>query len=592
MKLNRFIASAAAFVVAFCTAVLFLPQSADIHAADEPEKIVLYGIDEEYQSLLEIPQSCPETYQITAGEAIVNCKVSSGNSVDVTKEGLISIRQQIMYWNGGIGSSWSTGAEGERKVVTNHYGSSVVTVTTESGSFDVNVEVLNYAEVYVNNYITDYLVTNVKDSMSIEDVLDKITALPASFDYSAKYSGYLPMVIYRCGDCWASTALILKECQMLGLDAWKRNGNRDPGAGSGHQNVLVEYEGSYYELEAGYNQKAPRHYTVTKRDSLFCFHQVSEGYEIYQYDGRADKGTVIDIPSEHNGKPVVGFSNYALSSNDFCEEYVLPETIKYISAFCFYNCKSLKKLNIPASVEVIRPGAFPLCPNLTEIVLDPANQNYVLENGGIYDSAKTTLLHAMPSAEFVIADTVTDIADYAFYGDQHLKNISMPDSVKNIGMAAFYGCSALEHVRFGSSTETIGDGAFSKTPLLTSVDIPESVNSIGKGAFTASRANASPQFTIYGAEGSAAQLYAEKAGIPFIEGKAPLFGDANCDGSVNLADAVLIMQAVSNPDRYKLSDQGTVNGDVTGNGDGITNKDALTIQQYKLNLIASLPVKA
>ena len=62
------------------------------------------------------------------------------------------------------------------------------------------------------------------------------------------------------------------------------------------------------------------------------------------------------------------------------------------------------------------------------------------------------------------------------------------------------------------------------------------------------------------------------------------WGDSNCDDNTNMADAVFIMQCVSNPDKYKLSGKGEKNGDVDGIP-GITNKDALTIQKYKLGLI-------
>lgn len=78
-------------------------------------------------------------------------------------------------------------------------------------------------------------------------------------------------------------------------------------------------------------------------------------------------------------------------------------------------------------------------------------------------------------------------------------------------------------------------------------------------------------------------------------------GDANCDGSVNMADAVLIMQSLANPDRFgvdstdaaSITAQGALNADVVGGtadkgGDGVTNKDALQIQMYKLNLVTEL----
>ncbi|MCM1506503.1 MAG: glycoside hydrolase family 9 protein [Ruminococcus flavefaciens] len=66
-----------------------------------------------------------------------------------------------------------------------------------------------------------------------------------------------------------------------------------------------------------------------------------------------------------------------------------------------------------------------------------------------------------------------------------------------------------------------------------------------------------------------------------------LWGDTNCDGKVTLADAVLIMQALSNPNEYKISEQGQKNGDVVDNGNGITPIDALAIQYVDLEIITT-----
>lgn len=67
-----------------------------------------------------------------------------------------------------------------------------------------------------------------------------------------------------------------------------------------------------------------------------------------------------------------------------------------------------------------------------------------------------------------------------------------------------------------------------------------------------------------------------------------LWGDSNCDKSVNLADAILIMQAKANPNKYSLTEQGALNADVDENGGGITNKDALRIQRFLLGLEQTL----
>lgn len=60
--------------------------------------------------------------------------------------------------------------------------------------------------------------------------------------------------------------------------------------------------------------------------------------------------------------------------------------------------------------------------------------------------------------------------------------------------------------------------------------------------------------------------------------KASLYGDANCDGVVEIADATLILQFLTNKDEYSLSTRGMLNADVIGN-DGVTANDALIIQQ-------------
>lgn len=74
-----------------------------------------------------------------------------------------------------------------------------------------------------------------------------------------------------------------------------------------------------------------------------------------------------------------------------------------------------------------------------------------------------------------------------------------------------------------------------------------------------------------------------------INDVVPDYGDANVDGTVNLADAVLIMQVKANPNKYSLTEKGERNSDCSGNGDGVTNRDALAIQKYLLGLLESLP---
>nr|AEV59394.1 scaffoldin C [Ruminococcus flavefaciens] len=73
-------------------------------------------------------------------------------------------------------------------------------------------------------------------------------------------------------------------------------------------------------------------------------------------------------------------------------------------------------------------------------------------------------------------------------------------------------------------------------------------------------------------------------------------GDVNCDGTVDMGDAVLIMQSLANPNKYGLNgsdskhitEQGKLNGDVDEEVKGLTSNDALKIQKYLLKLISEL----
>ncbi len=72
-----------------------------------------------------------------------------------------------------------------------------------------------------------------------------------------------------------------------------------------------------------------------------------------------------------------------------------------------------------------------------------------------------------------------------------------------------------------------------------------------------------------------------------------VYGDANRDGVVSIADTTAILQSIGNPDKYSLSEQGELNADVNGEA-GITADDALVIQKVDAGLIklSELPLKA
>lgn len=244
-----------------------------------------------------------------------------------------------------------------------------------------------------------------------------------------------------------------------------------------------------------------------------------------------------------------------------------------------------------------------------------------------------------------IPDSVTSIGNIAFAGSR-FESITIPDSVTAIGELAFqssevksatlpaglttietglFQYSGLKSLTIPESVTQIKTSAFSECEDLEAIIIPKNVTEIGRWTFNACRSLESITIlnpdcaiydeektictdkngfngTIYGYEGSTAQAYAEKYGYSFEAiTEAPdleptLLGDANCDDNVDMADVVLLMQSLANPNKYGLngsdenaiSEQGMANGDVDKSSAGITANDALRIQEYLLKKINSL----
>lgn len=82
----------------------------------------------------------------------------------------------------------------------------------------------------------------------------------------------------------------------------------------------------------------------------------------------------------------------------------------------------------------------------------------------------------------------------------------------------------------------------------------------------------------------------EPTDAPVVTPEVTLIGDTNCDGVVTMADASAVYQALGNPDKYGLSEQGAANADCCNPGSGLTAADALAVQKLMANIIDSLPI--
>lgn len=190
-----------------------------------------------------------------------------------------------------------------------------------------------------------------------------------------------------------------------------------------------------------------------------------------------------------------------------CKTTIIPNGVKYISDYAFYNNNGLEKIEIPNSVEGIGKYAFSLCSNLCSLII-----------------GSNSKLNSIDSKAFYYCDKLSDtpystcleiIRDNCFHGCHSLTDVVIPKSVVYIGENVFGGCNSLSSiiVEKGNTVYTsldnsnaiihldtliagckntiipdgvkfINDYAFYNNGGLESIEIPNSVEDIGKYAFS------------------------------------------------------------------------------------------------------------
>ena len=468
--------------VVLCIAAICFPLYAKAKGTDE--EVTIYGLGSTYLEKISIPDNRPQSYQITIANAKnLTYSVASGDSAKVSADGLIT--PKYSYWKRHSNYNSSVSEDEEYDYYTMDSGDTKIIAKAADRTYTITVHVKDYAITYGDEIMDAYLSEHVTDDMTDAEIMEAIAKFPASYDYSASHSGVYSMIIFGGGDCWASTHAIIKLCEKMGIKAWARNGNKDAGAGSGHKNAMAELNGIYYEIEAGYSMSKTngyRPYSIGKRTTLYSYYNTEDGLKIYQYDGYDTTG-VLEIPETIDGKTVTNIAEGAFSGTEF-SEIRLPKTLNSIGDFAFSSCSNLTGIEIPASVTFIGRSSFADCTKLTNISIASDNKSYQTIDQVIYSKDGKTLVTCPNAGQVRIPDTVTKIADYAFYFNSNLQHITIPESVEEMGEGAFGNCGKLSSVMVeGNGLKTIGTHCFRSNTSLVVIRIPASVTSLGAYAF-------------------------------------------------------------------------------------------------------------
>lgn len=120
-------------------------------------------------------------------------------------------------------------------------------------------------------------------------------------------------------------------------------------------------------------------------------------------------------------------------------------TVTHIPAFLLY-ASDASSVTIGSLVTSIGTGALSGCNKLTVSVATGNSAYRVNQDGNLYSADGLTLityLGRLTDEYYSLPTTVTKIATGAFYGQQHLKQVSFDATITEIGTYAFYACPNL-----------------------------------------------------------------------------------------------------------------------------------------------------
>jgi hypothetical protein len=159
----------------------------------------------------------------------------------------------------------------------------------------------------------------------------------------------------------------------------------------------------------------------------------------------------------------------------------LKEGTRIVYDGCFDNTVQLVELTIPDSVRYISGEALGGCEKLTTINVNETSPYLCVDNGILYNKAKTALLKyncGSTLTEFMVPATVTEISARAFYGAKNLIRLIVTEQVTTIGKYAFGGCTKLTTVTFCDCAVELPEGCFLNSNAISTLNLGNAITKI------------------------------------------------------------------------------------------------------------------
>ena len=152
-------------------------------------------------------------------------------------------------------------------------------------------------------------------------------------------------------------------------------------------------------------------------------------------------------------------------SSSSLEEVILPNGVNAISDDMFYNCGSLKKVNMPKSIRKIGDYAFSES-GLTSFVVPDT----------VISMGKGVFNHCEELTSVTLPGSVGYIPERTFEFCSNLSTLKINEGIKGVGNFAFTSCEKLKSIRLPEGCDLLAGCSFSAFSGLESISVPESMN--------------------------------------------------------------------------------------------------------------------
>lgn len=186
--------------------------------------------------------------------------------------------------------------------------------------------------------------------------------------------------------------------------------------------------------------------------------------------------TSVAIPDsvtyEGASYPVTSIGEQAFYNCKTIKELTLPSTLQSVGKWSFYYCTGLTSITLPDAVTYVGYGAFSRCINATTLTLS--------KNLKVIDETGFSRCSYLTKVE--LPEGLTEIRAGGFDQCSKLASITWPSTLKTLGTGAFYGCGFTE-LTLPTGIDSFAGGMFSNNTKLTKITVPEGFTSLPDQTF-------------------------------------------------------------------------------------------------------------